>query len=44
MSLRNPKPGAMSVGDYQISSIPWVTSSIVSSTGKIARFELPRLF
>ena len=41
MSLNNAKPGAMSVGHYQISSIPWVTSSNI--TGKIARFELPRL-
>jgi len=27
MSLKNPKPGAMSVGHYQISAIPWITQS-----------------
>jgi hypothetical protein len=31
MSLKNPKPGAMSVGHYQISSTPWLTSSVWNS-------------
>ena len=44
MSLKNAKPGAMSVGHYQISSIPWVTSSQLTG-GKPAssQYDLPRL-
>ena len=27
MSLKNPKPGAFSVGHYQVSAMPWLTQS-----------------
>ena len=45
MSLKNAKPGAMSVGHYQISSIPWVTSSILGASQPhgVRQFDLPRL-
>ena len=45
MSLKNAKAGAMSVGHYQISSIPWVTSSILGASQPhgVRQFDLPRL-
>jgi len=45
MSLKNAKAGAMSVGHYQISSIPWVTSSILGANQPhgVRQFDLPRL-
>lgn len=29
MSLNHPRPGPQSVSEYQVSSLPWVTSSVV---------------
>ncbi len=37
-SLRWPDPGPMSVPDYQVSGVPWVTSSIVGTTATQVQF------
>ena len=42
MSLKWPKPGQLDVALYQVSSIPWVTQSILEST-EVRRIEFPRV-
>ena len=41
MSLNNPKPGLGFVSEYQVSSWPYLTSSIIASAGDIREIEFP---
>jgi len=42
MSLKWPKPGQLDVALYQVSSIPWVTQSMLAKSEQL-RFEFPRV-
>jgi hypothetical protein len=37
-SLKWPDPGPMSVPDYQVSALPWVTSSVATTTAAAISF------
>lgn len=37
------KPGLNNVGSYQVSGIPWMTSSVAPSSGDILDFNFPRV-
>ena len=41
MSLKNPNPGLGFVPEYQVSSWPYVTSSVVASNGDIKEIQFP---
>lgn len=42
MPLNNPKPGPGSVSEYQVSAIPWVTSSLVGTASlSVVEISLP---
>jgi hypothetical protein len=41
MSLKNPSPGVGFVPEYQVSSWPYVTSSIVATSGDKKRIQFP---
>lgn len=41
MSLNNPNPGLGFVPEYQVSSWPYVTSSVIASNGDIKEIQFP---
>ena len=41
MSLNNPKPGLGWVPEYQVSSWPFLTSSVIASNGDIKEIQFP---
>ena len=42
MPIDNPRPGAGSVAEFQVSPIPWMTSSVLAASSSV-RFDMPYL-